>query len=174
MADTKIDQFDDFVNEKLAGKSDDDVAKEMAVLDLEDKRLSLELKRRDVGILRGQIQQQKEANAQKMASLRNFMAGREATQARCNHRKGGTGAEAFISGQGASPIYCVIKHKMPNNTYSVFCQRCGKEWHAADEFNVEGGVLVPRAATPGWSDAVQFVTDNTSSGSGTFNFTRTK
>lgn len=167
-------QFDDFINEKAAGKSDAEVAAELKALELEEKRLDLELKREAVALHRGRRQAQLEATQQKMQSLRNFIAQRAAQQAKCNHRKGGIGPEALINGEGSSPMYCVIKHRLPSGNYFVICSRCGKEWHPAEPYNVEGGRVVAKDATPGWEEAVRYPTDNTPSVSSTFFFKEEK
>lgn len=84
---------------------------------------------------------------------------REATQNKCNHRKGG---DIHDLTQGNSDKYAVIKHELPTGGLLVICQRCGKEWHPYNKFT-------GAAPTPGWEVAVNFYTDNVSSGSSSFN-----
>jgi hypothetical protein len=105
----------------------------------------------------------------KMRVLESMLINKKQREDRCNHHKGGQGAEAVINGQGSSAIYCVIKHFLPNGTAMVICQRCCKEWFAADPF-ANGGKGTPE--TPGYQQAVNFVTDNSPSGSSRFIFTR--
>lgn len=176
--DTNLDQFDEYINSTVAGKSDAEVDAELKRLELQQraqeveyKKYDIELKKEEFKKLQGKRQEVLETTKQKMASLRNFIANREATQARCNHRKGGTGQEAIIHGQGSSAMYCVIKHRLPNATYMVLCQRCNKEWHDAQ--GPWNGYPETKPATKGFKEALNFPTDNTSSVSSTFTFQKT-
>ncbi len=49
-------------------------------------------------------------------------------QRQCNHRKGGDGQNAYVNGQGNSPQYAVMKHKVCNGDFWIRCMRCGKCW----------------------------------------------
>lgn len=64
----------------------------------------------------------------------------KAAQDRCNHRKGGNGAEGVIGGQGDDPQFAVMKHRMPNGDVWVRCLRCAKTWKppVKSEFTVDG------------------------------------
>jgi hypothetical protein len=181
MATEPLDNFEQYINETVAGKSDAEVEKELKRVELEQKKLELEYRQADLIVkrdeaerIKGRRQAALDQNRAKMLSLRNFIANREAAQTRCNHRKGGVDARAFLEGQGTSAMYCVNKHKLPNGNYMVICQRCGKEWHPADKWFVVDGVNVPKPATPGWAEAINFPTDNTPSTSGTFQFEKTE
>ncbi len=50
------------------------------------------------------------------------------TQKRCNHQKGGKGAEAVVGGRGNDSQHSVIKHIYINGDMWVRCSRCGKTW----------------------------------------------
>ncbi len=135
-------------------------------VDAEMKALDLELKREQVAKLRAQINQKLENARTRDVSIKNYMKQRDMQQENCNHFKGGTGAEAFLAGQGDSPYRAIIKHKLPCNRYFVLCQRCGKEWHPAQPlFNIP--------ETPGYQQALTWPTNNSASGSSTFLFERT-
>lgn len=194
MAENEFDNLDNltpdqYINEKIAGKSDSEVKVELAKLELELKRQELELKQQQVEdmkldreykkfdrvvreeearLIQGRRQAAIDANLQKMDSLLAFMRNREAQQNHCNHRKGGIDAQSLIYGEGTSDKYCVIKHGLPNGNFFVICSRCNKEWHPARPYNIEGGKLVPLPATPGWAEAVAYPTDNTASSSSRF------
>lgn len=186
---------DEFINEKVAGKSDSEVKLELAKLEIEMKKQELELKQQEIEdmkldreykkfdrvvreeearIIQGRRVAQLEANHDKMESLLTFMRNREAQQNHCNHRKGGIDAQSLIYGEGTSDKYAVIKHGLPNGNFFVICSRCGKEWHPARPYNVEGGRLRPLPATPGWAEAVAYPTDNTASASSRFVYERTE
>jgi hypothetical protein len=142
------------------------LAEESAKIDAEMKMLDLELKREQVTKLRAATNQKLDNARARDLSIKNYMAQRDAQQSNCNHLKGGTGAEAFLRGQGDSPYYAVIKHKLPSGKYMVLCQRCGKEWHPADKFDKS------IKETPGYQQALAWPTNNSASGSSTFLFER--
>jgi hypothetical protein len=150
--------FETLTNKQLQDKS--------AEIDAEMKALDLELKREQVAKLRAQINQKRDDANSRNVAIRNFMKQREMQQEGCNHLKGGSGAEAFMTGQGDSPYHSVIKHKLPCNKYMVLCQRCGKEWHPAQP-------LFGTAETPGYAEALAFRTNNSASGSSVFLFEKT-
>jgi len=158
-----LDQF----SKTLETKTNAQVAEEYATLELEEKRLDLEIKRETVAKIRAQRAAKLDEARAKLLATRQFLAQREANQANCNHRKGGIGAEAVMRGQGTDAMYAVIKHKLPNGRYFVLCQRCGKEWHP-------GFPLLGEKETPGYREALNFATDNSPSGSSTFIFERTE
>lgn len=184
---------EEFINERVAGKSDTEVEVELKKLELEMKKIELAakkqqledmeldreykkfdivIKREQRDIIEGRRTAQIEANNQKMESLLAFMRNRAAQQDHCNHRKGGIDAQALIRGEGTSEKFCIVKHGLPNGNFFVICTRCNKEWHPARPYNVEGGVLRPLAATPGWAEMVAAPTDNTASASSTFTYER--
>jgi hypothetical protein len=149
----------------LESKTNAEVASELAQLEMEEKRLDLEIKREQVSKIRAQRAAKLEEARAKLIATKQFLAQREANQANCNHRKGGIGAEAVMRGQGTDAMYAVFKHKLPCNRYFVLCSRCGKEWHPAQP-------LFGIKATPGYDEAIRFPSDNTPSGSSTFMFER--
>ena len=150
--------FENLTNAQLSAES--------AKIDAEMKALDLELKRAEVSKLRAQISQKRDDARTRNLAIKNYMRQRDAQQENCNHLKGGTGSEAFLRGQGDSPYYAIIKHKLPSNMYMVLCQRCGKEWHPADKFDKSV------KETPGYQQALAWPTNNSASGSSTFLFER--
>lgn len=156
----------------LPEKTDSQINEELNALMMEEKRLDLEIKRDTVSKIKSQRQSALDQARAKMIATKQFLAQREASQRACNHRKGGQGAEGLIRGQGTSAMYSVIKHRLPNNRLWVLCTRCFKEWHPA-HIDIDNGVVVNYAATPGWEEAVSFPSDNTPSGSSSFLFETT-
>jgi hypothetical protein len=150
--------FETLTNKQLADES--------AKIDAEMKSLDLELKRDQVSKIRAAINQKRDDARSRSIAIKQYMAQRDAQQENCNHLKGGVGAEAFLRGQGDSPYYAVIKHKLPSGKYMVLCQRCGKEWHPADKFDKT------IKETEGYQKALQYNTNNSASGSSTFLFER--
>lgn len=155
--------------EQLQGMSADQVNKVLALAEAQVRLLDVRSKLREANEQVIEDAQKQSDFAGKMQVLRQFIVQREATQQHCNHRKGGSGANAVLFGEGTSPNYCVIKHKLPNGKFFVLCQRCGKEWFAADKF-ANGGRGTPE--TPGYAEALNYPTDNNPSGSSTFLFER--
>lgn len=182
---------DEFINNKIAGKSDTEIQLELAKLELELKKQELILKQQQLddmkldreykkfdllvkqdqaNIIQGRRTAQVEANRQKMDALISFMSNREAQQNHCNHRKGGTDARSIIYGEGTSDMRSIIRHGLPSGNFMAICTRCNKEWHPPRPFNVENGVLKPLPATEGWLEMVNAPTDNTASASSNFTF----
>lgn len=93
----------------------------------------------------------------------------EASQKRCNHKKGGNGVAGIIGGQGDSTDYAVIKHTFCNGDMWIRCQRCGKTWKPPleAEYETKEQYLVAFIA---YETAVQFQTKNTASSSTQFRF----
>lgn len=152
--------------EELDTKTDSQIKTELEELQAEEKRLDLEIKKDAVATIRAKRTAQLERARSAQIAIRQYLAQREAQQSACNHRKGGTGQEAFLRGMGDSPYYAVIKHKLPCNLHMVLCQRCGKEWHPAQPlFGIQ--------ETPGYQEAIRFNTNNTASSSTSFLFERT-
>lgn len=147
--------FENLTNEQLNAES--------AKLEQELKSLDLELKRDQVSKIRAALNQKRDDARSRDVAIKNFMKQREMQQDSCNHRKGGVGAEAFLTGQGDSSYYSVIKHKLPCNQHMVLCQRCGKEWHPAQP-------VFGLKETPGYQDAIRYNTNNTASSSSSFFF----
>ena len=147
-------------NEQLAQKTLD--------LDNEMRELDLEIKRETVAKIRQKRQEAKDKVLQMQQTIAAFLSQRILRQKFCNHRKGGTGAQAVLQGAGQSAMYCVIKHKLPVGKYFVLCQRCGKEWHPALTALENAGV--PTKATKGYFEALQYPTNNSESGASLFNF----
>lgn len=105
-------------------------------------------------------------------------------QSRCNHRKGGNGADGIVAGQGDDAQYAVIKHRMQNGDVWVRCLRCGKTWKPPIEEDfyfdkngksvaVQDGTFDKEAfqnAVREYTAAVAFQTRNSMSGSITFQY----
>lgn len=108
-------------------------------------------------------------------TLRQLADTDKAVQARCNHHKGGDGAQGVVYGQGQDPQYAVLKHIMSNGDTWVRCLRCGKTWKPPirDARNYDG---TPRYKTEEvyieafieYKTACAFPTRNHTSSSGQF------
>lgn len=140
------------------------IAKEMQTLELQTKEAELFLLREKVAKVTAEKKLKQDAFDSKNKAVRQFIEIRTQRQEECNHRKGGHGAYAVDRGQGTDVFHAVIKHRKPNGRLMILCQRCNKEWHEA--FWVGGVLMEPE--TPGFQEAKNFITDNQSSGSGSF------
>ena len=156
----------DALHVELSSKSNQEIQAQLDELKRESDQLDLEIKRESVAKIRAERANKLEASKMRTQSTKNFLAQREASQNRCNHRKGGRGADAIQRGEGQAAEYAVVKHRLPHGKFFVLCLRCAKEWHPG---HVVGGFVLS-VATPGYAEALNFPTDNTASGSSTFTF----
>jgi len=108
----------------------------------EFKRLELEIKRLELLDIKDRVDERKMKRDNKDQRVRsngqvieNNLRQRLTTQEYCNHRKGGTGLEGYVSGQGDDPQYAVFKHQFLNSDIWVRCLRCGKWWKPPVEDN---------------------------------------
>ena len=164
----KKDEFDlNALHADLTTKTDVQIKEQLSALQREANELDLEIKREQVAKIRSERASKLSQVQQRNNATKSFLAQREAQQNRCNHRKGGRGAGDVIEGKGNAAEYAVIKHRLPHGAYFVLCLRCSKEWHP-DTTRIGG-----TPETPGYAEALNFPTDNTASGSSTFNFAHT-
>lgn len=138
---------------------------EAELQDLEERLAERELKREN----------KRQRSVTNGATLRQISANDKIAQDRCNHKKGGNGAEGIIGGQGDDSQYAVLKHRMPNGDVWVRCLRCGKTWKppVKSEFTSKSGELNQAAyatAQSVYADAVAFQTRNVTSGSIQFRY----
>jgi hypothetical protein len=144
-------------------KTSAELQAQLDAVDLEIKQYDLILKRDQAAKIQAQYNQRKEEARTRAEAIKNYMRQRDIAQQNCNHRKGGIGAEAFLTGQGDAAQHSIVKHKLPHNQYMVLCTRCGKEWHP-------GIAKLGLVETPGYQEALRYNTDNIASGSSSFTF----
>lgn len=103
------------------------------------------------------------------ATLNSLASNDNQAQKRCNHRKGGNGAEGVVGGRGEDSQYAVCKHTFCNGDMWVRCLRCGKTWKPPikDQYTSESGFL---KAVVDYETALNFPTRNVASGSIQFRF----
>jgi TolA-binding protein len=151
--------------------------------EFEKKRKALELRRleadtQDIEERLAEREMKRETKRQRSINngqtLRQIEASSKAAQEHCNHKKGGSGAQGFIAGEGDDPQYSVLKHRMPNGDVWVRCLRCGKTWKPPVEskFTVNGKFNKQAfdEAVQEYEKAVAFQTRNQMSGSIQFRF----
>ena len=104
-------------------------------MELELKQLEIAAKKAELEDLKERLaerQMKRETKAQRSKVNGDVLKQTEninkQAQSRCNHRKGGNGAEGVILGKGDDPQYAVIKHQFCNQDIWVRCLRCGKTW----------------------------------------------
>ncbi len=102
-------------------------------------------------------------------TLKQLAQNDTAAQKRCNHRKGGNGAQGVVAGQGDDSQYAVLKHTFANGDMWVRCLRCGKTWKPPVKEDYESEALFLKAVVE-YETAVNFQTRNMPSGSVTFRF----
>lgn len=149
---------------------------ETARLELEAKQLEIKERKAHLEDLQEQLadrELKRESKRQRSitngATLNQLAAIDEANQRRCNHRKGGNGAQGVVGGHGDDSQYAVIKHTFANGDMWVRCLRCGKTWKppVRSLFTKEEEFLKAVAA---YETAVNFQTRNVPSGSVQFRF----
>jgi hypothetical protein len=151
--------------------------------EMETKRKKLELRRleadtQDIEERLAEREMKRETKRQRSitngTTLRQIAASTKAAQDHCNHKKGGSGAEGFIGGQGDDSQYAVMKHRYQNGDVWVRCLRCGKTWKppVESEFTVKGKFdqAAYDEALHEYEKAVAFQTRNQMSGSIQFRF----
>lgn len=136
---------------------------ELKSLEDEEAALDLEIKREKVRQIREARQAKLDESRERTESIRGMLEQRARLQRQCTHRKGGSGANAVIQGQGNDSKYSIIPHMLPSGRLMIICSRCGQE-----EYSVDPITRVP--ATKEYERFRQFAqaTDNTMSGSSLF------
>ncbi len=168
---------------------------ELESMQLELKKLELEAKRLELQDIQERVDDRKlqrylkEQRARTNGdTLRSIAENDKVAQERCNHHKGGNGAEAIIGGQGDDSQYAVMKHQFANGDIWVRCLRCGKTWKPPLKedfyFDKKGRQVAKQdgefseeafhKAEAEYKQAVQFQTRNVMSGSHQLRFTYTE
>lgn len=110
----------------MSQMTDQEVAEEHARIDLQLKRLNLELVTEQLQTLQHQKEAKRLKLQQQERDIRETNAQKELRQARCRHKKGGRNKEGLDRGNSAD--YAVIQNTFPAGNVEVMCQRCHKEW----------------------------------------------
>ena len=136
---------------------------QIKALDLESKKLALEMQQLEYIDLKNRVQKIKD-QAQRQAvthqTVEDALADKDRQtknrQEACTHRKGGKGYEG-LCGNGQDSMYAIARHRMANGEIIVLCLRCQKVWDRKDaEYN----------------QALRFPTDNEMSESCQFSITK--
>jgi hypothetical protein len=99
---------------------------ESARIDLEMKRVTLELNRESLQTLKDSQERRLMKLRKQERDLAENLRIKEARQKACKHKKGGRNKEGFAKGNSAN--YAVIQHTYPAGDVVVLCQRCDKTW----------------------------------------------
>jgi hypothetical protein len=165
-------------NQKVAVPKQDTAAMEAEIkyLELEEKRLEVQFKRANLQDMDERLKERelkREDKRQKSITngqtLKALAEGTLQAQLRCNHHKGGDGAEGVIGGRGNSPQYAVLKHKFANGDMWVRCLRCGKTWKPPVKSEHKTDATYNSAMTE-YRTALEFPTQNKSSAGVVFGF----
>lgn len=133
--------------------------KEANIQDLTERLAERQMKREDKS-------QKSRTNGDTIAVENRIKAQK---QRQCNHRKGGDGQNAYVNGQGNSPQYAVMKHKVCNGDFWIRCMRCGKCWKPPVEEDYKDREAFLDAKVE-YTTALNFSTLNVASSSYTFGF----
>jgi hypothetical protein len=156
---------------------------ELANLELEAKRLEIEERRLAVLEKKANVQDLEERLAERELkretvrqrskingeTLKQLSRNDDMVQKRCNHKKGGNGANGVIGGQGDDSQYAVMKHTFANGDMWVRCLRCGKTWKPVNRTAFASDELYLKAVAQ-YEAAVNFQTRNVPSSSIQFRF----
>jgi len=156
---------------------------QIAALEIESKKLELEAKKLEILEKQANLQDLQERLAERELkrenkrqrsvinghTLKQLAANDKAMQKRCNHKKGGNGAQGVVGGQGDDSQYAVLKHTFANGDMWVRCLRCGKTWKPVTKEQFDT-VELYLAAVAEYQAAINFQTRNVASGSCQFRF----
>lgn len=96
----------------------------------------------------------------------------KAAEENCAHRKGGKGKEMWFSGNDSN--FAVVKHILSHGPMIVLCQRCNKVWEPPPTALRNGDTEEKREYKRlyiEYQKAVNYPTDNETSGARLFEFT---
>lgn len=161
---------------KVESKKEDSIDQEIKNIELELKKLERREKEANLQDLEERLAERelkRETKRQRSITngetLKQLARGDEAAQKRCNHKKGGNGANGVIGGQGDDSQYAVLKHIFANGDMWIRCLRCGKSWKPPINTFYKTTELYLKAVAE-YEAAVNFQTRNTTSGSIQFRF----
>lgn len=108
---------------------------ELLALEIEEKKLALRVQKANLEDMEQRLAERelkREAVRQeaytKGATLGALSLNKGKHQKRCNHKKGGNGANGIVGGKGDAPDYAVAHHTFANGDTWVKCLRCHKTW----------------------------------------------
>lgn len=143
---------------------------ELKQIELESARLELALKQANLVDMQERLQERelKRANIRQEAytkgsTLAALAEGKTKNQRRCNHKKGGQGANGVVGGKGDSPDYAILAHTYANGDTWVKCLRCHKTWKPPVESEYIGNQQGFDNAMAAYKIALEFPTKNTPS-----------
>lgn len=130
----------------------------------EKEALELEQLRASVETTRNAKRMRKEAREDNERSFREKALKDAATQASCNHKKGGRDYAATQK-RGDGDNHCIAIHTYPMGNTNIHCTRCLFMWQPGDgkQFLKDGVTKNPTGLS--WAEAVKLPTDNSPSGS---------
>lgn len=128
------------MDEKQAKQSASEMTDELKRLELETARLLLAERQANLQDLQERLAERemtRETKRQRSYTngqvlMQNNLAD-AAHQRRCNHRKGGNGADGIIGGKGDDNQYAIIDHTNLASERWIRCLRCGKTWKPVSE-----------------------------------------
>jgi|GEM_PF-2400110 len=154
---------------------------ELEQLEIEERKLRLELMKEQVGQIHAQKDQAARNRQRQSDTERHNRRQTQLQQDACSHKKAGTGVKGIFAGSAAE--YSVIKHTEPWGETYVMCQRCGKDvrdpyfmLRKTDPKRVSAAKKAdPRgyaAAMQKYKEWMDLPTDNSPSGGTIFNIQR--
>lgn len=152
-------------------QTDEQMLKESAAIELQMKRVQLELQTEQLA----QLLQAKESRREKLAAQCRDIAENErqrvVREANCKHKKGGRNKAGLDRGTDSN--YAVIQHTMPVGEVIVICQRCGAIWGNPPIALKRSDPEAYQIAARNYRRALEWPTDNEPSGTQLFLIQRT-
>lgn len=149
---------------------------ELLALELEEKKLAIQFQKANLVDMEERLAERelKRANIRQEAytkgdTIKSLNKNKAANQKRCNHKKGGNGANGVVGGKGDSPDYALLTHTFANGDIWVKCLRCHKTWKPPVESEYQSQQSFD-LATQAYKLALEFPTKNTPSGGVQFRY----
>lgn len=150
---------------------------ELKALELENAKLALEERKANTIDLKERLQE-RELNREnvrqeaytKGSTIKALDNNRVKQQERCNHKKGGNGAQGVVGGLGDDSQYAVLKHKFAHGDVWVRCLRCAKTWKPPVKSQFINNQAGYDAAMDVYKQALNFQTRNVASGGIVFQY----
>jgi hypothetical protein len=149
---------------------------ELLALELEEKKLAIQFQKANLVDMEERLAERelKRANIRQEAftkgdTLKSLALNKNAQQKRCNHKKGGNGANGVVGGKGDSPDYALLTHTFAHGDVWVKCLRCHKTWKPPVESEYSSQQSFD-LAMQAYKLALEFPTKNTPSGGVQFRY----
>jgi hypothetical protein len=153
-------------------KTTEEILQETAAIELEIKRVNLDLLKEQLETLNGKKESRRLIMQRQDRDLKKNEELKQRRESNCKHKKGGRNKAGIDKGN--SPNYAIIHNTYPAGEVEMMCQRCGKEWKMPPiELKAENPAAYLSALKEYNTVRFDWPTDNEPSGTQLFLITRT-